>query len=979
MRRAIRQNKHLEKQGKREGDKAHEEESRNSAILSVLFCLTVRLWLLQKGFALFGLPSTDFFFAPRQGSPCPRKVSSATSIDYSDRNPIETPTKTTTDQKKTEDKSPRSQQQPNDDSDLTEQQQLSPNCPLRRSTRVSVLNAKKQTQQNERTESERSADSVTKDNDDELEMVQEHRTGGDAVAVSRDMEFNEHASTLSQQQCVSSLKRKLKRKLEDGQELDQYDCKFGIRLDPEGDVVMMSDESEISSLNEADVTDLRERYENTQRQEVPKEVMVQREMQIRELESILRLEEAKLMMLKKLQQSQQKAAQKTQQQQNQQQQQQQENVRRLAPGVVQNSTGQAYKPKVAVVNPSQHQTGNTSKTNGTTPQHGKKGSARSDTSVLQNGAGLGAALGGVANSGASIQLASLPPQHQQVIQQLYTRLSQNPPQLAQMIKTLPHSTGQALTELLRQYAVAQASNIQPAGSGQIQNSSAAAASAKFAQQLQSSVSSQAIAQAQIDAAHKQARELTQQKIASARQQLRKELDVMIMKLPAPKAPPPDLQFIPNGNQPDFCYLLGLDLTVQRVLKDKTMFRKADFSPYQCEECETDFTPSWKAICGEQEDYHLYCERCIRQAQKRKVRQDYSALLKRAFQQVQEREKEFERQVLAGKFNVEPVMPTPPTIAPTQQQTTTTTTSTGMKQQQHNIQTAVSTHCQPTSTPKGVPSSSAVSLQQFSQQHNSSAALNLSKSGAASANAMATVPSTAKGQHISSAQSAKSASAKRTSSTATTASSSSSATMANPLAALAQNPQLQQQFAAMASITNNPLFRQVLSNPMFAAAMTNNPMQLYAALAATQQQRTQQQQQQSAQNPANVSGAAAGNAMAALIQAVQQSVHQQQQQNRTSNASTVVTSNNSSSANPPAVSSSNTANSIAQQMQAMAAFASNPMLALQSQLSQMGAGGAANANVQLLSQLNNNPQLLRQFQQMYMAQQQMKAGTGGGKK
>lgn len=174
-----------------------------------------------------------------------------------------------------------------------------------------------------------------------------------------------------------------------------------------------------------------------------------------------------------------------------------------------------------------------------------------------------------------------------------------------------------------------------------------------------------MSQAQIDMANKQARELTQQNITKSRQQLRRELDQLITKLPVPKAPATDLQFVPNGNQPEFAYLLGLDLTVQRVLKDKQMFRfllrknniisfvwrKADFPPYRCEECDTDFTPAWKAICGENgvfqyvyrknkmlQDYHLYCERCVRQAQKRKVCQDYKTLLSRAFQQIKEREK-----------------------------------------------------------------------------------------------------------------------------------------------------------------------------------------------------------------------------------------------------------------------------------------------------------------------------------------------------
>lgn len=47
-----------------------------------------------------------------------------------------------------------------------------------------------------------------------------------------------------------------------GEDLDQYDCKFGIRLDKDGEVCMMTDESEISSLNEEEVDDLRQRYIN---------------------------------------------------------------------------------------------------------------------------------------------------------------------------------------------------------------------------------------------------------------------------------------------------------------------------------------------------------------------------------------------------------------------------------------------------------------------------------------------------------------------------------------------------------------------------------------------------------------------------------------------------------------------------------------------------------------------------------------------
>lgn len=58
----------------------------------------------------------------------------------------------------------------------------------------------------------------------------------------------------------------------------------------------------------------------------------------------------------------------------------------------------------------------------------------------------------------------------------------------------------------------------------------------------------------------------------------------------------------------------------------------------CEECGTDFTPNWKAISGDKEDLHLYCEQCVRQAQKRRVRNERTVLYKKAFQKIAEQEK-----------------------------------------------------------------------------------------------------------------------------------------------------------------------------------------------------------------------------------------------------------------------------------------------------------------------------------------------------
>ncbi|CAK5121674.1 unnamed protein product [Meloidogyne enterolobii] len=777
----------------------------------------------------------------------------------------------------------------------------------------------------------------------------------------------------NQEQRVSSLKRKLKRKLSCGQSLDQYDCKFGIRLDAQGDVVLMSDESEISSLDEADVGRLREHYENVQKHEVSEEVQLQRDQQIRELEAVLRIEEAKLLMMKKLRHSQLhhdekmldgggNAA----------------SVRRLAP--LQNSSGQAYKPKVAVA-PNQHKKDTnssnnqkpTAKLNGATaPQH---------MSAAKNSVDATGGMQGLANVAVGgIQLSTLPPQHLSVIQQLYERLSQNPQQMAGMIKTLPPQTGQALTELLRQYAVAQTTS---AASQQTQKSS---------QQQKQQHSTTAAPTSQ---SH-DARELTQQSISKARQQLRRELDQLIAKLPVPKAPLPDLSFIPNGgsNQPEFVYLLGLDLTVQRVLKDRQMFKKSDVPPYRCEECDTDFTPSWKAICGDNEEYHLYCERCVRLAQKRKVCLDYKALLNRAFQQIKEREKEFERHVASGKYNVDPVLPLPTATVPTSAasaQKSTTDSKLSKSQQQNNnasVTSASLTHQKDGVAP---PIQHLTSTQQPT-------ALNLSMAAAPAnvpntlANPAKTVQNHAKtGVSTSCNSGASTSSSKRGVANTRTAStmsnagnntaamaSNAAAAASNPLAAvLQQNPLMQQHLAAMAA---SPIFRQLgnlASNPVMLAALTQNPMlvqQLFAAMTAQHQQHQQQQQQQQraqptiASTPINVPSGAA-HALAQIAQKSSQQLQQQTQQQH-HRASTVTTSSTAphSSSHHSASNVAASAASNQQQQQQLASLAAAMNLQNLSQ------------NPQLLTQLTANPQF-RQMMQAYI--QQAKGGpstsSGSGKK
>ncbi|VDO16777.1 unnamed protein product [Brugia timori] len=110
-----------------------------------------------------------------------------------------------------------------------------------------------------------------------------------------------------------------------------------------------------------------------------------------------------------------------------------------------------------------------------------------------------------------------------------------------------------------------------------------------------------------------------------------------------------MHFIPNGNQPDFLMYLGLDIAVQRLLKDKVATKRVTEGPYLCEECGTDFTPVWRAIGADENSLNLYCDACVKAAQKKKLRQEHTALLRKAFNKVMEKEQELEKQIAEGKF------------------------------------------------------------------------------------------------------------------------------------------------------------------------------------------------------------------------------------------------------------------------------------------------------------------------------------------
>lgn len=389
-----------------------------------------------------------------------------------------------------------------------------------------------------------------------------------------------------------------KRRLHDGSVFDQFSHKFGLR-EQDGNVYPLTDESEVSSLHDSEIITLKASYDKLMSKELTPEQRHERTRMIKQCEAELRLEEAKLTMLKKVKASQMLANQKLHE------------SKKSAPHVPLNNTSGAYKPLVAPpLNKSV-----------SAPANGRSSSSRANP-----------VLG----------LAGLTTQQQQ---ELLRSAQANPAALQALLMQAAkngQSPAQALAALFANHA---STSAQATSTTQQLKEHRVKEEQMLKEQAVVNQANTAAQQAKLLAA-----QTPQQRAATARQAFRMQADKQLMQqISAPKAPPIDLFFIPNGSQPDFCYLVGLDLVVQRVLKDKNAYRTVSEVPYECEECGTDFTPSWKAIGTSSSDMHLYCEQCVRTAQKRKIRTDHTNVLKKAYNKINSQEKEFEKQIADGKL------------------------------------------------------------------------------------------------------------------------------------------------------------------------------------------------------------------------------------------------------------------------------------------------------------------------------------------
>ncbi|EGT57667.1 hypothetical protein CAEBREN_05148 [Caenorhabditis brenneri] len=383
-----------------------------------------------------------------------------------------------------------------------------------------------------------------------------------------------------------------KQKLEDGTQFDQTCFRFGLRANDDGDVYAMTDESENSSLHESEMEVVRYHYDKMMNREPDEEQLKERLKMKREAENALRNEEAQLMVLKKMKDSQNRA------------------IAKLAAETKAADMAEvaaAYKPLIAA---------------------GKMSVNGKNQAVLN----AQKTMAGLANLST----------HQQL--ELLSRLASQSSAAKQaylLAKKNPSQTTQLFSQLITLNSL------------QIQ---------KQKEQNAENVLAQSQVQAQVQQVHQQQQQqvqITQQKllnqqtpaqrIQQARQAFRTQADKQLMTIPTFKQQPHDVFFLPNPNASAFLALHGLDLVVQSVLRDESIHKKYKEPAYECEECKTDCSPTWKAIGTKEDGYHLYCDACVKDANKKRLRNEVQGTFKRAFQKIVHQEKEFEKKIAEGQL------------------------------------------------------------------------------------------------------------------------------------------------------------------------------------------------------------------------------------------------------------------------------------------------------------------------------------------
>ncbi|XP_045077915.1 transcriptional repressor p66-beta-like isoform X2 [Coregonus clupeaformis] len=148
--------------------------------------------------------------------------------------------------------------------------------------------------------------------------------------------------------------------------------------------------------------------------------------------------------------------------------------------------------------------------------------------------------------------------------------------------------------------------------------------------------------------------------AAAKLALRKQLEKTLLEIPPPKPPAPLLHFLPSAANSEFIYMVGLEEVVQSVIDSQGKLRGAlsHMEPFFCAQCRIDFTPHWKQEKGGR----ILCEQCMTSNQKKALKAEHTNRLKNAFVKALQQEQEIEQRLQQQAALSPSTAPTVPNVS-----------------------------------------------------------------------------------------------------------------------------------------------------------------------------------------------------------------------------------------------------------------------------------------------------------------------------
>ncbi|XP_020489713.2 transcriptional repressor p66 alpha isoform X4 [Labrus bergylta] len=138
--------------------------------------------------------------------------------------------------------------------------------------------------------------------------------------------------------------------------------------------------------------------------------------------------------------------------------------------------------------------------------------------------------------------------------------------------------------------------------------------------------------------------------AAAKLALRKQLEKTLLEIPPPKPPAPEFNFLPSAANNEFIYLVGLEEVVQNLLdtihRGKTgvaLSKASAKDPFICTQCHTDFTCRWRQ--DKTKGGAVLCEHCMSSNQKKALKAEHTNRLKAAFVKALQQEQEIEQRII----------------------------------------------------------------------------------------------------------------------------------------------------------------------------------------------------------------------------------------------------------------------------------------------------------------------------------------------